>query len=279
MSPAPPPPVFLVGCHRSGTTLLRYLLDTHSQFACPPESKFIGGLKSFYEYPQALRALESMEISRDAVLSEIRSAVEQVFQRYADKKKKRRWIDKTPNYYMCLAFIDLLFRSNVRYIFLVRHPMDCIHSLEAYFINPTPEHEDPEIARQVRDHGNGRPAWAHYWVEANQRIIEFQRDRTARSLLLRYEDLTTEPEAVLRNICEFLNEAYEAQMLTDAFRVPHDGGYADDKILETNRVCQDRRAAWKAWAPEEIGRVWEIVEPLASRLEYGLGSLDRNGGR
>src|SRR3954462_15908459 len=48
-------PAFLVGCHRSGTTLLRRLLDSHPHIACPPESKFIAGFEAFLTYPQTAR--------------------------------------------------------------------------------------------------------------------------------------------------------------------------------------------------------------------------------
>ncbi len=64
-------PIFLTGCHRSGTTLARYLLDAHPNLACPPESKFIAGLEAFLMYPQALRGLASIGAGPDRVLRRI----------------------------------------------------------------------------------------------------------------------------------------------------------------------------------------------------------------
>jgi len=55
-------PVFLIGCHRSGTTLMRYLLDAHPNLACPPESKFLAALHEVFKYPQAVRVLASLGI-------------------------------------------------------------------------------------------------------------------------------------------------------------------------------------------------------------------------
>ena len=37
-------PIFLVGIYRSGTTLARYVLDSHSRITCPPETAFMAGL-------------------------------------------------------------------------------------------------------------------------------------------------------------------------------------------------------------------------------------------
>jgi hypothetical protein len=263
-------PIFLVACHRSGTTLLRYLLDTHPAIACPPESKFIAGLRSFFEYPQAQKGLHSLGVPRAALLADIRIMIEGVFRQYADGRKKRRWMDKTPNYYTCLDFIDEVFEGNVQYLFMVRHPLDCIHSIDGYFLNASTEHEDPEITRQVRQYGKGRTAWAHYWVEVYEKILAFEHDKPHRRMLIRYETLATEPDATLREICAFIGEEYDPNILTTAFETQHDGGYEDDHIQATNRVHTDRIGAWKAWPREEAERLWSIVGPLAVRLDYSL---------
>src|ERR687887_297180 len=38
---APQGPIFIVGCHRSGTTLLRLVLDSHPDVSCGPETRFL----------------------------------------------------------------------------------------------------------------------------------------------------------------------------------------------------------------------------------------------
>jgi hypothetical protein len=53
-------PAFIVGCYRSGTTLLRYILDAHPRLACPPESKFIPGLQWVLDYPEARAGLDRL---------------------------------------------------------------------------------------------------------------------------------------------------------------------------------------------------------------------------
>jgi hypothetical protein len=57
-------PVFLIGCHRSGTTLAHYLLDAHPHLACPPESKFLAGVQALVDYPQAANALYTLTWNR-----------------------------------------------------------------------------------------------------------------------------------------------------------------------------------------------------------------------
>jgi len=40
------PPIFVVGCHRSGTTLFRLILDSHPAISCGPETRFLADLEN-----------------------------------------------------------------------------------------------------------------------------------------------------------------------------------------------------------------------------------------
>src|SRR5688572_24207411 len=48
-----PPAPFIVGVGRSGTTLLRLMLDAHPRLAIPPETQFIPELVEAAERPDA----------------------------------------------------------------------------------------------------------------------------------------------------------------------------------------------------------------------------------
>lgn len=37
----PASPIFIVGCQRSGTTMLRLILDSHPRISCGPETRFL----------------------------------------------------------------------------------------------------------------------------------------------------------------------------------------------------------------------------------------------
>src|SRR5580765_1922451 len=60
-------PIFVVGCQRSGTSLLRRILDSHPSIACPPESKFILPAVQILRDRAALQGLDSMGYPRPEV--------------------------------------------------------------------------------------------------------------------------------------------------------------------------------------------------------------------
>jgi hypothetical protein len=227
-------PVFLVGCHRSGTTLVRYLLDAHPHLACPPESKFIAGIGAFLAYPQALQGLAHLGISPDDVRDEVRNVVEKVFRQYATGRGKPRWVDKTPNYFRVLPLIDWLFQGSVSYLFIVRHPFDTIDSLENARYFAADVLEDPDIASAVRRHGRSRSGWAHYWREVNECLTSFADAHPARCFVFHYEDLVSAPEAVLENVLRFIGEDLPPDLVTSVFTESHTFGYADWKIRDTS---------------------------------------------
>src|SRR4029453_17976698 len=99
----------IVGCQRSGTSLLRRILDSHSRIACPPESQFILPLVEILQGKGAsietkyLSGLASMGYGRSEVEASLARFISGFFERYAASQGKVRWADKSPLYVDCLA--------------------------------------------------------------------------------------------------------------------------------------------------------------------------------
>jgi|HubBroStandDraft_1064217.scaffolds.fasta_scaffold186716_1 protein-tyrosine sulfotransferase len=260
-------PLFIVGGHRSGTTLLRYILDAHPRIACPPESKFIAGVEAFLDYPQAQMGLRTLGVSTDELMAKLRSLIEDVFIAYATRANKQRWADKTPNYYRLLPLIDQIFSHEPLYICVARHPLDCIASLEEFFWQ-SPHNEDPDIAASVLRYGKGRYGWAQYWLDAYQRIHLFATGVSHRAHIVKYEDLVSRTDATVRGIFSFIGEDCPEGIVQEAFKQSHAGGFQDLKILQTAGIHQTSLARWRDWPTAEISAIWNIVGPLASQFGY-----------
>jgi protein-tyrosine sulfotransferase len=263
-------PVFVVGCHRSGTTLLRRLLNAHPRLCCPPESKFISAFEAFLRYPQALRGLQGLGVSVDRLAVEFGQITSRLLRDYARARGKARWIDKTPNYYRQLELIDGMFERHTLYVLVLRHPLDTVQSLSevAEFAERNPE--DPDIAAARRQFGTGRRAWAHYWCAVYEQIARHAAAAPERFYWLKYEDLVTEPAATMASLLNWLGETCPETLVEDAFGQPLERGYGDWKIRRTTNVHTAGLRRWGAWHADDVDAVWQLVKDTACEFGYGI---------
>src|SRR5918996_4165154 len=140
--PEPPPAPFVIGVGRSGTTLLRLMLDAHPELAIPPETRFVPRLIAAARPPEATadevvatltaeRNWADFGLEPDAVVERLRAAAEvtpavavrSFFEAYAARFDKERWGDKTPVYGRRMPMI---WRAvpEVRFVHVVRDPRD-----------------------------------------------------------------------------------------------------------------------------------------------------------
>jgi hypothetical protein len=261
-------PIFVIGCRRSGASLLRYILDSHDDIAAPPESKFLRGLYEFVQAPETIDGLSGLGMSKDDIVHELGRMSTAILEGYAKRRGKRRWADKTPSYHRILDFIDDVFQGSAQFLFMIRHPLDNIESLyeNAPYSPATPL--DDDLVQAIRSFGGGRYGYAKFWNDVNERILLFAASRSSRSLLVRYEDLVQSPQTTAARVFEFLGESCPSGVAERAFEVSHDPSAHDRDIQATSRIHADRIGRWNGWSSAEIGSLWLIVGPVAERLGY-----------
>lgn len=228
MGPAPgtsTAPIFVVGHPRSGTTLLRLILNAHPRIVIPPEAhvaSFFRRLKRKYgelDSEVRLRRVAERIADKERMLEwgfPREQMVERLMQAdprdasglfaalmslWTEKEGKPRWGEKTPGTYRFLPEVDAWF-PDCKVIHIVRDGRDVAISCL------TPPFSDNY------DKGNVYEV-AVRWRHAIQCCRRAQRDLLGpeRYLELRYEDLTAEPEQHVRRICEFLDEDFDPAML------------------------------------------------------------------
>jgi Sulfotransferase family len=213
-------PFFIVGSGRCGSTLLRMMLAAHSRLCIPPETWYLLPLVRAFRFDRPLSPDEveaavsmitghyrwpDMKLSAkefrcgvgQLALPYLRDLVEVVYRWHMQAEEKVRWGDKTPPYIEILPELAMMYPDS-RFIHLIRDGRDVTKSFQA------------------TDWVDGR--WLHdkaaEWIRAldcHWRLARSEiRDRI---LEVRYEKLVLETEATLREICRFIGEEFEPQML------------------------------------------------------------------
>ena len=188
------PPIFVIGSPRSGTTLLRLLLDSHPRISCGEETHFLRALESVVGRDWPLVA--SYGLPRDWWLARIRGLYADFQAEVLARSGKARWAEKDPTYTLHLAFIEELF-PDALFIHLLRDGHDVVASFRDRWGYRS-------AARAARTE------WARYVRAAT----ELGRRLTAdRFLELRYERLVADPEVEARRLFDFLGETWHPEVL------------------------------------------------------------------
>jgi hypothetical protein len=216
--PVIPPMPIIVGSPRSGTTLLRLMLDAHPELAIPPETGFLtfpfeeapdpevsrsGFFSAITSYPLESPGWADFQISAEDFERKLRElqpfsiaqGLRLFYRMYASRFQKLRWGDKTPLYCRHLRQIEGLL-PEARFIHLIRDGRDAAVSLRKQWFSP-----GYEIGIQ-----------AHYWRD-NVTTAREQGSSCRHYMEVRYEEVVRDSPTVLRAICGFLDLDYHPDML------------------------------------------------------------------
>ncbi len=254
------PPIFVIGVYRSGTTLVRYVLDSHSHICCPPESDFVAALSLLQVNRRYRLGLEHMGFDEEHVLRKSREFCQYFFGIYATSLGKPRWADKSPSYVDYVGFLFRLF-PEARFVMLYRHGLDQAHS---YTRGGTLERDTLEGYRHAGE--DLRIGAVRYWREKVKNMLLFEEEHAASCFHIRYEDLCAAPEERLRALFAFLDEPWEPQVL-EFYRFPHDVGAEDGRAAAT-RGFSLSAGHYRQWPPGLVEQCVELAEPALTELGY-----------
>lgn len=259
-------PIFLIGQFRSGTTLLRYLLDSHSQIACGPESDFLAALRQVVDEPRSAFGLESLGFDEEHLRLRLRAFSSYFFESYAQSRSKPRWADKSPLYVDHVDFLRWLY-PEAQFILLHRFPLDQIHS---HTRGGTYAH-DP-LQPYVRADEDLRISGARYWSEKARALLVFEQSYPADTIRIRYEDLCERPEEVLQSLFSFLDEDWEPGVLKlDEF--DHDHGREAGSVAASKTISRSG-GHYRSWPPEVIAASSALTRVVAEELGYVVPPAD-----
>ena len=265
-------PLVVLGVSRSGTTLLRVILDRSPGIAIPDESFFVPLLarrhgrtvaaERFLDDVARIPTIRAWGLRPADVEPRIRAgmrtgaAIAAIFETYAERAGKPCWGDKTPMYMRHLELLESLF-PDARYVHLVRDGRDAALS----FL------EMPE--------GTFTRTWAHpetpaqfaclWGKEVSDACALGRRVGSGRYHEIRYEELVTDPDGVVAGICEFAEIPFEPDMLAyaeavDVSEKPHQ-----------QRLLRPPTAGVRSWRDDMSSEDIAAFEAVAGNVLRELG--------
>ena len=261
-------PFFIVGSARSGTTLLRLMLNAHPQVAVPPESRFIcefwtgardvdvsdyltklASHKRYQMWDLPVHTVRTEMGDRDRI--SYAEAIDATFTAWARVHGKPRWGDKTPRYVECMPLILDLF-PDAAFIHLIRDGRDVALSYADVPFGPKTVGKAAALwARRVRTGmEQGRAMEEGHYIE------------------MIYEDLVEDPQGEIKTLCEFIRLGFEPDMLNYTEK-------ARSAMLSTagelNPHVSEKPHAVRTWQDEMRPEHVEIFEAVAGDVLSELG--------
>jgi len=193
-------PIMVFGIHRSGTSLFRRILNTHTSISCPPESYFFEAFIRMASSDDIRAGLGGFGyVDQESFSNEIRKWMTIYHEANLKADGKKRWADKTPQYVHFSEEIISILPEQTQSLLVFRHPFDIVYSI--YNRGWRFGNYDDDLFNNT----------VLYVRDSYLKLLDFEEKHACFSF--RYEDLTASPEIVLREVFQYLNEPWEDQVL------------------------------------------------------------------
>ncbi|MFH1045362.1 MAG: sulfotransferase [Candidatus Omnitrophota bacterium] len=214
-------PIFILGTERSGTNLLRLILNSHPNIAIPHPPHI---MKNFFKleplysdlskdanfkrliqdvvtmvqlhpYPWGIK-IDKDKIFRDIQERNLINIYFAIYDQYLESAHKKRWGCKS-TFMIYHVALTRHYYPTAKFIYMVRDGRDVAVSAKKSIFNRYNVYFTAGLWKKEQGIGI-------YWLNKLSKNDIF---------LIKYEDLLNKPEETVRSLCSFLNESYQENML------------------------------------------------------------------
>jgi len=276
-------PIFIVGANRSGTTLLRLILNAHSRIAIPEEVVYFGSFMAgvsiekwrspglsdeayskfvhdfVFKKCAPLQGVNNQEVIKQILQDkpyDFSKPYRYMLESWAVTHKKQRWGEKTPGN---LFYADILLEMfpDARFIHVVRDPRAGVSSM----MNTTFFPKDIVFNALSR----------HKFMTEGRAILENSVPPEQR-MSVRYEDLVMNPEEAIQALCDFLQEPFEPSMMAfykDSSRYMKQDAATSFNQAATKPISVEMLNKWKKKLTEsDIAQIELLCSSEMKEFEY-----------
>jgi hypothetical protein len=268
-------PAFIISCERSGSTLLRFIVDTHPDIASPGElhlGELCRNLQRTISRTLGEAATYADAGEKDrAIRAEVRKSIDVIMEAYVAAKHKRMWCEKTTMNLYHIDIVQAVF-PDAKYICLYRNALDQVHScIETGRLGFMPEH----IAYVHRSPDNIVGALVENWIDRTNELLAFERAHAAQCFRVKYESLILDPPGTLQPLFEFLGVAWQPQLLDSVFSAHHDEGDGDAKVRFADRIYTNTIGKGSTINRDHVpARMLDEMNRLLAALDYPIVGPD-----
>jgi hypothetical protein len=246
-------PIFIVGAHRSGTSLVRRLFNSHREIACPPESFFIASFAAMLDDKFVGAGYEGFGYGAEDARQDLARKASSLHEAYRIATGKRIWADKTPQYTDHLDAIDRLYAGKARFVLVLRHPGDVVHSIY-------------KRDWRFNDIADGFESALAHVKSSIDKLLAFEAKHPDRCTRIVYGELCADPETVLTQVLGRMGLEFDPGML-DFADGDHNFGLEDPVIRGTKSIALNS-GAWRSLDPAQQARIDQTFGGHAQEQRY-----------
>ncbi|XP_046390941.1 protein-tyrosine sulfotransferase [Ischnura elegans] len=257
------PLIFIGGVPRSGTTLMRAMLDAHPEVRCGQETRVIPRLLQMRTHwlksqKESLR-LEEAGLSKEVLDSAIAAFCLEVIARHGEPAP--RLCNKDPLTLKSATYLAELF-PNAKFVLMVRDGRATVHSI---------------ISRKVTITGFDLTSYRQCLTKWNAAVsamyTQCQEVGPERCLVVHYEQLVLHPRLSMASILQFLDVPWNETVLHHEKLINKPGGVSLSRVeRSTDQVIRpvnlDALAKWVGHIPEDVVADMPHLAPMLSVLGY-----------
>ncbi|KAI0235609.1 Protein-tyrosine sulfotransferase 2 [Lamellibrachia satsuma] len=257
------PLIFIGGVPRSGTTLMRAMLDAHPMVRCGEETRVIprilGMRGQWAKSPKESKRLEEAGLSNEVIDSAIAAFILEVIAKHGEPAP--RLCNKDPFTLKSSLYLSQMF-PNSKFLLLIRDGRAVVHSI---------------ISRKVTISGFNLKSYRNCLQKWNQAIetmyyqcVHLGRHRC---MPIYYEQLVLQPEATMHAILEFLDVPWNDVVLHHEMYINKPGGVSLSKVeRSTDQVIKpvnlDALTKWVDAIPHDVKQDMSSIAPMLAKLGY-----------
>ncbi|WP_079478174.1 sulfotransferase [Halobacillus salinus] len=258
-------PIFIGGAGRSGTTLLRVMLNAHPNLCSGPEFKLMPDIINLYNKMNSQgfeSILKSYHLDNQYLKETYAKFISDLFNNFLLDNHANRIVEKTPHNVLMMKEVSQIF-PEAKFIHVVRDGRDVASSLTDM------KWTDFE----------GNPIWyvkninnaSEYWMKVVSQGLKDAQDPSmnGKVLLVSYEDLIDDPKSVMEKVLNFIDEPWSDLVLEHekVSRVNEPIESSTEQV--SKKIYKSSKKRWREkFTEEDKGTFKQIAGEMLVHLGY-----------